>query len=124
MSEKPYFIQSVLAACDAFRLTIAQASWDGTQLHLSGDLWSFNGIVEWRITCDGRATTGSADENAQARVSELIGLTVVAAQSQSSVDPYLDPVFTLSDGTRLEVFSSFSFEPWVPSLPPDKIIVA
>lgn len=54
---------------------------------------------------------GCYDENSVDFVKKLVGETITQIDIQDSVLK-IDPVFVFSNGLRLEIFSTDTFEPW------------
>lgn len=59
---------------------------------------------------------GYGDATAGDHINELVGSDIIAIVAQS-LTLKADPVFILSDGRKLEVFSDQYLDPWVMRLP-------
>jgi len=108
---------------ESLPLTITHASWSGDALQLYGQDWSFNSPSVWRLVKDGLVHCACYDERASDALAELVGVQIVRVTAQSEKTP-VDPVFHLSTGIAIEVFSTDTFEPWVMRLPDASIWVA
>ncbi len=104
------------ALLDCLPLVIQKVSWTGDDLRLLGIDWSFTTTSAWRLVNDEALLFASMEHDADIRVMTLAQLSIIAVRPQCQSVP-LDPVFELSDGTCLEIFSTDTFEPWVLSLP-------
>lgn len=114
-------IESLLAVlAKVLPLQIQFVSWDGDVLTMSGEGWSFSTLSAWRIVQEGRISFACWDKDVREKVELLKGEQIVRT-SRQSILVSVDPVFELSNGTRLEVFSSDTFEPWVLKLPDGSI---
>jgi len=91
---------------------IQEAEWNDPVLTVSGPNWSLYTLCSWRVVTGGRLLYGWSQPDAADRVSDLCGLSVVEVGVQSTSAP-VDPVFHLSDGSRLEIFGDNAVEPWV-----------
>ncbi|MAX56555.1 MAG: hypothetical protein CL537_13765 [Alcanivoracaceae bacterium] len=90
--------------------------WDGDALVISGDGWFFSTLSAWRVSSGGVVQFACWDKNIDKFLDELEGLDVVAVNHQGAIIS-VDPVFELSDGRMLEIFSTDTVEPWVLRLP-------
>lgn len=114
-----HMIQSLLSL---YPLLIKHISWDGDVLNLVGTDWNFNTLSAWRITHDGKIQFACWDEGIGDRLKELEGLSIVRVRPQGQCIQE-DPVFELSDGRYLEIFSTDTIEPWSFQVPDGKIYV-
>lgn len=105
-----------------FPLVIKQVSWDGDTLIVTGEGWSFSTISAWRIIEGESVQFACWDRDIGKQVNSLEGLSLVAVQPQGS-SIGVDPTFQLSDGRRLEVFSTDTVEPWTLKLPDGNVYV-
>lgn len=103
-------------------LMVKQVSWDGDTLVIAGDGWSFSSLSAWRISNGESVQFACWDKDIDDSVNELNGLNIVAVKHQGSTIS-VDPVFELSDGRLLEVFSTDTVEPWVLRLPDGKVYI-
>lgn len=92
-------------------LEIAEISWNGTTLHIHGNNWSFTTLSAWRISSDNGAIFGCYDSDSVERTASLRGLKILSAEPQTS-RLRIDPIFYLSNGQYLEIFSTDTYEPW------------
>ena len=114
-------IESVLAIlAKVLPLQIRFVSWDGNVLTMSGEGWSFSTLSAWRIVQEGKISFACWDKKVREKV-ELLESERIVSASRQSILVGVDPVFELSNGTRLEIFSSDTFEPWVLKLPDGSI---
>jgi hypothetical protein len=93
-------------------LDISEISWDGTIFHMYGSNWNFNTLSAWRISTNSRIILGCYDNNSTDLIKSLKGVQIQDIEIQDN-KLKIDPVFLLSDGQRLEIFSTDTFEPWV-----------
>lgn len=103
-------------------LFIKASDWNGDSLTISGDGWSFTTNSVWRISCDNCLLLACWDDEVDGRVEALVGLSIIEMSWVVSTQP-IDPSFKLSNGQRLDIFCSFSSEPWVLTLPDNKVYV-
>lgn len=97
---------------------------EGDALCLRGEGWSFNTPSVWRLLEGGRVQFACYDRSELVnKVDELVGLAIVDVNVQST-RVAVDPVFVLSDGREVEVFSTDTFEPWTMHLPNGEIFVS
>jgi hypothetical protein len=84
----------------------------------------FNTPSAWRLVDGRRVVVANGDDGERVKeIVKLVGLSIVAIEVQST-SVAVDPVFELSDGRRLEAFSTDTIEPWTFEFPPRKIYVA
>jgi hypothetical protein len=103
-------------------MLIKEVSWDGETFIIAGDGWSFSTLSAWRII-DGESVAFACwDKEIDVLVNKLKGLSLVAVKPQGACLS-VDPAFLLSDGRRLEVFSTDTVEPWVLKLPEGNVYV-
>lgn len=90
---------------------IIEIVWDGTLFQMNGPAWSFTTLSAWRISTKSKLIYGCYDNNSIQHVSLLKNLDIVDISCQ---DYFLkiDPVFHLSNGQKIEIFSTDTFEPW------------
>lgn len=70
----------------------------------------------WRISDTSGIEFGCWDEETTQKTATLKTLEIVGVSSAGSPNS-LDPIFELSDGRFLEIFSTTTLEPWVMHLP-------
>ncbi|WP_144076980.1 hypothetical protein [Salinicola socius] len=103
-------------------LHIKNVEWDGDFLVISGDNWKFVTNSVWRISQGKELLFACWDDQVDTTIEELIGLSVVSMSWVNNDQP-IDPSFILSDDRRLDVFCSYSSEPWVMDLPDNSVYV-
>ncbi|MBU1168437.1 MAG: hypothetical protein KKD44_02630 [Proteobacteria bacterium] len=103
-------------------IIVEKVSWDGDTLIIAGDGWSFSTLSAWRVINRGTIQFACWDKNINESVNELSGLSIVSVAAQG-LNIGVDPVFELSDGRLLEVFSTDTVEPWTLRLPDGKVYV-
>ena len=103
-------------------LCIKNVEWDGDFLIFSGDGWSFNTSSVWRVSKGRELLFACWDDQVHIRIEELVGLSVVNVSWITKNQP-IDPSFALSDGRKLDVFSSSVYEPWVMNLPNGSVFI-
>jgi hypothetical protein len=96
---------------ESLPLRIEQVSWEDAQFNINGEGWFFNLVGEWRITDNEKVLAGCYDDFVQDYVQKLKGTSIVDIKPLSG-PPYIDPVFILSNGFRIEIFSTKALEPW------------
>ena len=117
-------IKSVLGAIQPnLPLLISVVVWEDPMLHLSGLNWSFNSTTAWRISKGRNIVCACYDSNCLVELCALKDREIVQVEAQSmTID--VDPTFIFSDGRKLEVFSTDTYEPWTMYLPSGEIFVA
>jgi len=105
-----------------YPLLIKQCSWDEDALTLVGADWNFNTLSAWRIAYEEKIQFACWDKEISDRLKELEGLSIVSLMAQGQYVQE-DPVFELSDGRYLEIFSTDTVEPWAFQIPGGKIYV-
>jgi hypothetical protein len=103
-----------------FPLQVKWVSWDGNILTLSGSDWRFSTISAWRVLGNASIEYACWDEAVENRIKEFEGEKIIGVDKQGAIVP-VDPVFKLSTGKQLEIFSSDTFEPWVLKLPDGQV---
>lgn len=97
-------------------LAVEGVTWNSPMLWIGGEGWNFNSVSAWRITLGRVVLCADSDDSASTMINTLVGQRIVAVDVQStSVE--VDPVFILSDGRRLEIFSTDTYEPWTMRFP-------
>ena len=90
---------------------------------IGGNGWSFSSVSSWRVTRGRIVTFAETDQRAAGELPTLLGQKIIAVEVQSkSVE--VDPVFVLSDGRRIEIFSVDTYEPWTMQLPTGEVFVS
>lgn len=114
-------VQQEVARC--LPLKVKAIDWQDPVLVVSGDGWNLTCSCAWRLSANGAVQYGCWDKEAGARILDLIGMEFVGVEHQAPAVP-VDLAFLLSDGARLELFSTETIEPWVLRLPTKKVFVA
>ncbi|MBA3721677.1 MAG: hypothetical protein H0W88_04680 [Parachlamydiaceae bacterium] len=92
-------------------LKIAEIVWDGTIFQMYGTNWNFTTLSAWRISTKDYIEIGCFDKNSIDLVNELKELTISEISLQDE-RLKIDPVFHLSNGQKIEIFSTDTYEPW------------
>ncbi|MBD2837292.1 hypothetical protein ID144_09615 [Pseudomonas sp. JM0905a] len=103
-------------------LYVKDVEWDGDFLIISGDGWSFVTSSAWRISKDKELLIACWDDDANELIEHLVGLEIIDL-SWIFGDQPIDPSFIFSDGRKLDVFCSSSYEPWVINFPDGSIYI-
>jgi hypothetical protein len=93
-------------------LHISDVSWEDTNLNIRGSNWAFNTLSSWRVLKDNKIIIGSLDEDSLEIINALKDLKIENIETQEII-LNIDPVFILSNGLRLEIFSTDTYEPWI-----------
>lgn len=105
---------------DSVPLNIELVLWDGNTLTLSGTNWSFSTLSAWRVLNESSIEFACWDNEIEKKIKEFEGQSIISAGKQGSIVA-VDPIFKLSSGKKLEIFSSDTFEPWILKLPNGKV---
>jgi hypothetical protein len=99
-------------------LTIIESTWDGDTLTIVGSNWSGSFSCGWRLSDSHNVRFGCWDKFSFLGEIRplLVGNSLIDCKFQSTLVG-VDPLFTLSNGLFLEIFSLDTFEPWVLRLP-------
>ena len=99
-------------------LTITESTWDGDTLTITGSNWNGSFSCGWRLSDRNNVRFGCWDKfNFFDEIRPLlVGASLIDCTNQSTLVS-VDPLFALSNGLFLEVFSIDTFEPWVLRLP-------
>ena len=89
-------------------LHIDEAEFSDPTLLVSGQDWTLAVTCPWRITNGSVVEVSWTSKDAADRVWDLIGQTIVAIRDEGR-----DPMFALSGGAQLEIFSDTDTDPWV-----------
>ncbi|WP_143406418.1 hypothetical protein [Estrella lausannensis] len=92
-------------------LTIEEVDWDGAIFNLRGAKWAFSTFSAWRVCTLQEVVFACYDQNISDKLKSLEGLKIVSISIQSDLVK-VDPLFCLSNGLLIEIFSSDTFEPW------------
>ncbi len=90
---------------------IEKVSWDGDYLIIAGTNWGFATLSAWRMSTNDRVNFGCEDYENVNDLPFLVGLEIVDVGIQTD-QIKIDPIFHLSNGHTLEIFSTDTFEPW------------
>ncbi len=104
-------------------LKVSFAEWNDPLLTILGEGWNFNAMTEWRFCDNYKVLKACYDDNSGDFITRIVGLDIVAVDCQSG-PPVIDPVFTFSDGMKLQIFSTNAIEPWKFRLPNNQLFVA
>lgn len=105
-------IEKMLAQAEKYLpLKITEATWDGTIFEMHGPSWSFTTLSAWRISTKEKVVFGCFDKDSRELIDSLIGGEIVKISFQSE-SLKIDPVFHLANGTKIEIFSTDTYEPW------------
>ncbi|WP_068468687.1 hypothetical protein [Candidatus Protochlamydia phocaeensis] len=104
-------------------LHIDSVEWNDPNLILIGKDWSFSTIGCWRLIDHNKLECGCYDEESIISIQKIKNLSIVAIDIQST-QLSVDPVFTFSNGYKLEVFSTTFLEPWIFDFSSDVVYVA
>ena len=91
-------------------LKISEALWDGTVFQIYDSIWNFTTLSAWRISTKNNVVFGCFDKDSIQLISNIKNLKILDISFQS--DLKIDPIFLLSNGQRIEIFSTDTFEPW------------
>ncbi len=94
-----------------FPLAITSITWDETVLNMYGPNWSFTTLSAWRVSMEDRIIFGCFDRDSIELTKELTGREITDIYIQAD-KLKVDPVFLLSNGQMLEIFSTDTYEPW------------
>ena len=92
-------------------LKIKEASWNKAAFHMGSDDWGFYTLGGWRIVTDKKVVFGCFDDIADEISKYLIDIEIVRIDIQESILK-IDPVFVLSNGEKIEIFSTDTYEAW------------
>ena len=108
----PNYLSKVRAALP---VDISFVSWDETTFVISGEKWSFNTSSAWRLIAGNSVILGCWDVDAKEIERKLMAQKITTIDYQST-RLCIDPVFGLSDGKAIEIFSTDTIAPWVLNL--------
>jgi len=103
-------------------LRFEKIDYDGDTLIISGEKWRFTTNSVWRVSNGGKIIFTCWDNDAAISTKNLLGLSIIDILWLSD-EIKIDPSFLLSDGKRLDVFCSYSCEPWIIDLPNGSVYV-
>ena len=93
-------------------LVIKAVEFHDPVLVVSGEDWGLTTMCPWRVLRDGDMEMSWSTANAEDRAWDLVGRAILAAPQCDR-----DPVFEMSGGSRLELFSDTDIDPWNLRLP-------
>lgn len=91
-------------------LKITNINWHRV-FHLSGPSWSFDGVCAWRISSEKKVDFGCYDSHSEELAASLKLLDIIDIDFQTRLLK-VDPVFILSNGQRIEIFSTLMNKSW------------
>jgi len=101
-------------------LQIDKIEYNSDILTIYGKDWKFTTQSAWRVSKNSDLLFACFDKNAEELVKELEKTSVIDIKWLISVQK-ADPSFLLSDGLRIDVFTSFSYDSWKIELPNGEI---
>lgn len=101
----------ILEANSYLPLKIKEVLWDGTTFQINGEIWSFVTLSAWRLSTLKKVICGCYDSNSEEVIKTLVGQEIIKIAMQENL-LQIDPVFIFSNGLRLEIFSTDTFEAW------------
>ncbi len=105
----------------ALPLTIQEAEWSDPILTLTGEGWSLAAMCPWRVTDTTGIVMSFTHPESEDLVWDLVGVALVAVHRRGVVQ-LVDPLFELSNGALLELFSTFGWDAWTLRLPEVTIV--
>ncbi len=103
-------------ASSYFPLEIKEVIWVDDNLIISGEAWSFSTLSVWRVSKGSELLFTCWDDPVEKGLMRLVGLSLENI-SWININQPIDPSLIFTDGSRLDVFSSFAQDPWVFRLP-------
>jgi len=101
-------------------LQIDKTEYNNDILTIYGKDWKFTTQSAWRVSKNSDLLFACFDKNAEDLVKELEKTSVIDIKWLISVQK-ADPSFLLSDGRRIDIFTSFSYDSWKIELPNGEI---
>lgn len=92
-------------------LMIEEIEWNRINFNMNGPNWWFNTLSAWRVCTPQEVCFACYDQNIDDKLQLLKGLKIVRVSCQSELIK-IDPLFYLSNGLIMEIFSSDTYEPW------------
>jgi hypothetical protein len=92
-------------------LKIAEVRWDGTIFQMYNLTWKLTTLGVWRISAKNKIIFGCLDKGSIQLVNSLKDLEILDIDFQTH-SLKVDPVFILSNGQRLEIFSTVKHGAW------------
>lgn len=102
---------------------IESIEWNDPELSFVGKGWGFTTLSCWRIINQGAYICGSYEEKAKDIIENFAGHSILSINPQFP-DLQIDPVFEISNGYLLEVFSCSYYEPWTFYIPGGPLYVS
>ena len=91
-------------------LKIEETTWDGTIFQMHGSKWNFVTLSAWRVSTKDKINFGCYDKNSSQLIKDLENIEILDLNFQNLMK--IDPVFLLSNGQKVEIFSTDTYEPW------------
>lgn len=95
-----------------FPIKITLYEWDGDNLFIGSDNWSFNTISAWRILKDGYMLAGCHDPDVEPILKEAVCQEIIGIECLKS-NPSFDLEFIMEGNYKLQVFCTTYYEPWI-----------
>lgn len=92
-------------------LKISTVIWDDPVFQIYAEDWNFTTLNSWRITSKKKMILGCSDKHSSEVIEMLTNLEIIGVSFQNDLLK-IDPIFFLSNGERIEIFSTDAFEPW------------
>ena len=92
-------------------LKITHAKWNGTIFQIFGSTWNFATLSAWRISNENKVIVGCFDDDSIESIGMLNDLEICDICFQTAFLK-IDPLFHFSNGNKLEIFSTDTYEPW------------
>ncbi len=92
-------------------LSIDLIEWNDPCLTLVGKNWNFFTTSSWRIIDSNKLICGCYDNDGFKTLNEIKKLDIISIDIQSNHLPAYR-IFLISNGYKLEIFSTTFFEPW------------
>ncbi|MBA3238007.1 MAG: hypothetical protein H0T62_06605 [Parachlamydiaceae bacterium] len=93
-------------------LQILEVVWDGTVFQMYGSTWNFNTLSARRLSSKNKMIISCFDKDSERVINCLKNVEIIDVDLQTNFLK-IDPVFILSNGQRLEIFSTDTYEPWI-----------
>ena len=91
-------------------LEIFDIRWGNGELQLRGTGWNFIALSAWRLSFENRVLFGCYDSDVQEEIEIIKGLQIIRIECQEKLLK-IYPVFILSNGQRIEIFSTRTVKP-------------
>lgn len=83
-------------------LKITDVVWEDDVFNIYSSDWGFCALCAWRLSTNRRIVLGHLDENSKNIRKQIMDLEIIDIGFQS--ENHLDPIFYLSNGTKIEIF--------------------